>query len=196
MVGNDVVDLSDDEVRANAIHPRFDERVFARAERELLRASAAPNRTRWILWAAKEAAFKLAKKLDECVVFAPSRFVVSLDMTLNGRVNHDTHSVFVSVRVDEGAIHAIASDDDSAQPRILSALEMTRAAHDPSMAVRALAIRTLAQQLKKAPENFSIRQRGRIPYVMMCGANAPFDLSLSHHGRFVGFACDPGGIAS
>lgn len=192
MVGNDVVDLDDDEVRADTLHPRFDERVFGRSERELLGASVVPNRTRWILWAAKEAAFKLMKKLDPCVVFAPSRFVVNLDSTLNGRVKSNGHSVLVSIRVNEKWIHAIATDDDPARQRVLSALEMTHTASDPSVSVRELAIRTLSERLKKAPDHFSIRQRGRIPYVMTRGENTALDLSLSHHGRFVGFACDPG----
>ena len=64
MIGNDVVDLGDAEVQPGATHPRFDARVFAREEREALRASGAPNRLRWILWAAKEAAYKAARKLD------------------------------------------------------------------------------------------------------------------------------------
>ena len=54
MVGNDVVDLGDAETRGGPSHPRFDARVFAPAELAALAASAAPNRLRWSLWAAKE----------------------------------------------------------------------------------------------------------------------------------------------
>ena len=43
MVGDDVVDLADPEARADALHPRFDARVFAPAERAALAASADPG---------------------------------------------------------------------------------------------------------------------------------------------------------
>ena len=76
MVGNDVIDLGDPETRAGSCHARFDARVFDDDERALLLASADPTRRRWVLWAAKEAAFKVARKLDGATVFSPRRFVV------------------------------------------------------------------------------------------------------------------------
>ncbi len=59
MVGNDIVDLGDAETCNGPSHPGFDARVFAPVERRALAASPAPNRLRWSLWAAKEAAYKL-----------------------------------------------------------------------------------------------------------------------------------------
>ena len=74
LVGNDVVDLHDSESRPGALHPRFDVRVFTPDEREALSAAAYP--LRWTLWAAKESAYKVAKKLDPTVRFLPRDFVV------------------------------------------------------------------------------------------------------------------------
>ena len=65
LVGNDVVDLHDPQSQPEALHPRFDARVFSLGEREALGASSSPHSLRWSLWAAKESAYKLAKKLDE-----------------------------------------------------------------------------------------------------------------------------------
>ncbi|MGH7855988.1 MAG: 4'-phosphopantetheinyl transferase family protein, partial [Candidatus Binatia bacterium] len=78
MVGNDVIDLRDPETAPGSQHPRFDARVFAPAERALLGASTDARRLRWILWAAKEAAYKVARKIDARAVFSPRRFVVDL----------------------------------------------------------------------------------------------------------------------
>ena len=69
MVGDDVVDLGDPEARA--VHPRFDARVFGTAERALLAASREPECLRWVLWAAKEAAWKLAAKRGPRPIFSP-----------------------------------------------------------------------------------------------------------------------------
>ena len=74
MVGDDVVDLGDPEARA--VHPRFDARVFGTAERALLAASREPECLRWVLWAAKEAAWKLAAKRGPRPIFSPVGFAV------------------------------------------------------------------------------------------------------------------------
>jgi hypothetical protein len=61
---------------------------------------------------------------------------------------------------------------------------------DASAAARALACGALADRLGVARERLSIAKRGRIPVLCADGAPAQADLSLSHHGRFVAFACE------
>jgi hypothetical protein len=79
MVGNDVVDLRDSDADPETLNPRFDGRVFSRDERRSIEQCAEPSRQRWRLWAAKEAAFKLLRRLDPTTPFLPVRFLVSLD---------------------------------------------------------------------------------------------------------------------
>jgi phosphopantetheinyl transferase (holo-ACP synthase) len=189
MVGNDVVDLADREVRPEATHPRFDARVFARRERQALGASGAPNRLRWMLWAAKEAAYKLARKRNPRVVFSPSRFVVGLDARLTGEVIHEDERFAIRVCSSGDALHAIAMD--GAEESLVTGLEPAPDALDAGAAVRALAVRTLAARLRAPARTIRIERRGRIPTLEVPGL-APIDLSLSHHGRFVAFACDLG----
>ncbi len=76
MLGNDVVDLCDRDSHPTTLHPRFDERVFTDGERAALAASDSIGRERWRIWAAKEAAYKAARKLDARICFSPRRFVV------------------------------------------------------------------------------------------------------------------------
>ena len=54
---------------------RFDERVFAPVERRAIERDARPLARRWAHWAAKEAAYKLAKQLDASFVFSPKALV-------------------------------------------------------------------------------------------------------------------------
>ena len=55
----------DPETRRHALHPRFDARVFAPRERaRAARRRRSPIALRWALWAAKEAAYKAARRRD------------------------------------------------------------------------------------------------------------------------------------
>ena len=190
MVGNDVVDLSDREVAEGPGQSRFDQRVFAPGEREALRSSAAPGRLRWQFWAAKEAAYKLAKKTDPGVIFSPSRFVVSLDGSGLGEVEHAGSGYLVRLVTRGDAVHAVATEWD-ASGRIVSGVASTEVPLDASREVSKLATRALAEGLNVPVEAIRIGRRGRIPTLEVRG-RAGVDLSLSHHGRYVAFACDVG----
>jgi phosphopantetheinyl transferase (holo-ACP synthase) len=188
MVGNDVVDLADPEVSCGPSHPRFDARVFAPVERRLLRASKERNRLRWMLWAAKEAAYKLLKKRDPKLVFSPARFVVVLTGSPRAEVVHEGRTLCVSLRSDADALHAVATHDAHDAARVVSAVGFAPEPLDPSRAARSLAVQTLAQRLGVPAAAFRIGRRGRIPTLESEGLETPLDLSLSHHGRFVAFA--------
>lgn len=201
MIGNDVVDLAHRGVQPGAQHPRFDARVFTESERALI-AGDATQRVRWVLWAAKEAAYKLAKKLDAAVVWAPARFEVSLDVvpvTVNisargsrahGVVQHGARRLVLRSFETEDYVHALATDgaqrvgDESAGVALLGSGE------DASAAARAYACQALASRLGLAPAALSVAKLGRIPVLCVDGSPARADLSLSHHGRFVAYACE------
>ena len=192
MVGNDVVDLRAPAVVAGPRHPRFDARVFAPSEHRALRESAEPNPLRWAFWAAKEAAYKVVKKLDDGTVWSPLRFVVRFEHGLAGAVEHDGRQIRVQVERDAERVHALASDCPEALARLASCVaELEPAGADASAAVRALARERLAPLLGVRADSLEFTRRGRIPVLRMFGHDAPFDLSLSHHGRFVAFAAEP-----
>jgi phosphopantetheinyl transferase (holo-ACP synthase) len=187
MVGNDVVDLRA-RVVAGPRHPRFDARVFAPSEHRALRESAAPDALRWSFWAAKEAAYKVVKKLDDTAVWSPRRFVVRLE---RGEVEHEGRSIPVRVEADAERVHALATDRAESLPGLHARVaELPAAGADPSEAVRALAREGLAPLLGAEPAALEIAREGRIPVLRLAGRQAPFDLSLSHHGRFVAFAAE------
>ena len=111
MVGNDIVDLADPETRLGACHPRFDRRVFAPAELELLATTRSHVRMRWILWSAKEAAYKAARQACATTVFSPSRFVVRLNPALQGSVRHGSRCWNVRIQLNGNCVHAVVSDE-------------------------------------------------------------------------------------
>jgi phosphopantetheinyl transferase (holo-ACP synthase) len=195
MVGNDVVDLLDPETRPASCHARFDERVFAPGERDALRASAAPGRLRWLLWAAKEAAYKVAKKQDPRTVLSPRAFVVRLTGDGHGVVEHDGVRSF-ALRVDPGRayVHAVATAGCAPHATLVAAVERLPAGSTvcPGAAARRLALATIAARLGAAADvgELAIVRDGKVPRLVRASGARFGDLSLSHHGHFVAFACE------
>jgi phosphopantetheinyl transferase (holo-ACP synthase) len=189
MLGDDVVDLGDPEARPGAQHPRFDARVFAPCERAALAASPAPDRLRWVLWAAKEAAYKLARQLDPTASFWPRRYLVDLDARRRGRVAWPAGAASVEVRRVGDAVHATATEPGSDAARVVRGVARLESGDDPSRAARELAVCRVAERLGLAAGGLRVERRGRIPRLRLPGGGA-LDLSLSHHGRVVAFACE------
>jgi len=79
LIGNDLVDLRAREAGGKSRDARFVARVFTARERELVARSPDPDHTLWMLWAAKEAAYKVAKKLSPAAIFAHARYEVVPD---------------------------------------------------------------------------------------------------------------------
>ena len=190
MVGNDIIDLADFETRLGGCHPRFDRRVFAPVELELLATARSRVRMRWILWSAKEAAYKAARQACATAVFSPSRFVVRLNSALHGSVSHGSQCWNVRIQLDGDCIHALANDERFHGDTIWGARRLTAEEHaDPSTGARRLALATIAARQGLPVARLGIGRSGRIPQLMFDGAAPLASLSLSHHGCFVGFAC-------
>lgn len=191
MIGNDVVDLADPEAMPGRAHARFDARVFSPPERRAIAESREPVRERWLRWASKEAVYKCLRARDRTVFFSPVELVVErrgpsgADVRWRDRV--------VPVRLDLGGdrVHAVAWDG-SRGARVVTAVRRVGEA-DPGAAVRRLAVRELADALGE-PEDVLRIEKGedRVPVLQCRSRRVDASLSLSHHGRFVGFACELG----
>jgi hypothetical protein len=200
MVGNDVVDLGDAESRSEAHHPRFDARVFAGPELRALDACADSERLRWILWAAKESAYKAARRVDATTVFSPRLFVAWLQpeegaQAWSGHVEHGDDRFRVRVALENGCAHAVATHPQARTGVVKAGVGRVArgvSAGVPGRAARDLALAGIARLLGVSRGELRIERRGRIPRVRRVGGSAPL-LSLSHHGRFVAYACLAGG---
>ncbi|MDG2307868.1 MAG: 4'-phosphopantetheinyl transferase superfamily protein [Candidatus Binatia bacterium] len=188
MIGNDIVDFEDPEAQPTGTHPRFDQRAFSDDERKAILQSGDSVRERWVLWAAKEAAYKLLRATDPTTVFSPPRFEVTRAGPSRASVRFGDRILSVDLEIRRGSVHAVARSEG--RRRIVSATARHHGA-DPSRSVRALAIDAVAPYLGAAPEELRIeREQGRPP--VLFDKDQPIDsaLSLSHHGRFVAFACE------
>jgi hypothetical protein len=190
-VGNDVVDLGDPEARLCGLHPRWVERVFGAAERTALDASPSRHLLHWALWAAKESAYKARKRLEPGTVFSPKEFEVELrslpatDGVAVGRVVHRGDVFALEVHVDGATVHAVTTSEKGTVERVRSRVERARC--DPGVEARRLAATAIGSALGLDPTGLRIVDRP--PVAMHGGRRLDVGLSLSHHGRFVAFAC-------
>ena len=213
LVGNDVVDLRDAESRPESLHARFDGRVFTPCELLVLNASTFPDSLRWTLWAAKESAYKVAKKLDPTVRFIPRNFVVrgiAEGRVVPGRVlvAHEVGSFDVLLDRTREWVHAVATlaaeNAPPPQARFCSEIERLESPRaDPSRFVRELACTALGSAMTCPPGQVRVAAARGIPVAVLRDRRLPVDLSLSHHGRFVAWVyseCaipdDPKGFAA
>lgn len=206
MLGNDVVDLSDPESFASALHPRFDARVFSTQEIVALAQSANSNELRWSLWAAKESAYKLLCNNGK-VIFSPSKFCVQLDAQTQrvGAVQYEKMtlpvrmlSVYSPADTETCiALHAVCTGSGQTADAWISGVVEIAALQQggepsltPSAAVRRLAMQVAAREFDLDPTLLCVgRSDLKIPYFEYAGERLPISLSLAHHGRFVAFAC-------
>ncbi|HEX2484077.1 MAG TPA: 4'-phosphopantetheinyl transferase superfamily protein [Myxococcota bacterium] len=193
MLGTDVVDLADPESAEAALHPRFDARAFAPAERARLAGSPERARLRWVLWAAKEAAWKAACADGLAAPFHPAAIETRLARAgarFEGEVGVSGVGYRVRVELAGGAVHAVARAAALAPERVVASLERL-AAHLPaaqSAGARALALELASRALGAARERLRIARAGRRPQLLCDGAPAGAVLSLAHHGRFAAAA--------
>ena len=186
MLGNDIVDLGDPECRAAGLHPRFDARVLTPEERSALRESDAPARLRWVFWAAKEAAYKALRRSDASLGFAPAQFAVRRLSEHAAEVRHAGARLDCRLHVVGDALHAWVLGGGAVR-RVCTGIAERAEEEDASAAVRRFARRRIAAALGVVEDDLRFERRGRVPDLRV--GEARLALSLSHHGRFVAFAC-------
>jgi hypothetical protein len=99
----------------------------------------------------------------------------------------------VALGNEPASVHAIATSGAGAAGRVVSAVAPVPDPRDASQAARQLAIRVLSSRLGVPAHQLSVVRYGRVPRLLVRGEPSEADLSLSHHGGLVAFACDPGG---
>lgn len=183
-----MVDLSDPETAPAALHPRFDARAFCAEERARLDAAPDRARLRWALWAAKEAAYKAARRLDPALPFHPRRFAVDGDA-----VWYAGRRFRVRVHESGAALHAVAVADGCDLERATAGVVELGPGSSPGAVARASALAAAARRLRVPRSALAIGRAGRLPLLLRDGAPCAALLSLSHHGRFAAFALSPAG---
>ena len=193
-VGNDVVDLGDDETQLDQLHPRFLQRVFTKLEGNRILSSTDSRVSLWGHWAAKESVYKAARKRNPSLPFAHSSFVVEdwedvAAESCTGRIAHEGWDYLVDVARTKDWLHAVALplDSKNEEPKLVHGVEVRPEELDASTAVRLFACARLAKELDCDPNQLTIT-RTWPPLLLREGRSTGVDVSLSHHGRWLAFA--------
>jgi hypothetical protein len=89
----------------------------------------------------------------------------------------------------DARVHVVAVPRGSDWSGVELGIEaLDRGSDDPSIAVRAMAVREISRSLGVAAERLTIGREGRIPTVELDGAPTHLSLSLSHHGGWIAYA--------
>jgi len=194
LVGNDLVDLLDPQADPQSIHQGFDERVMTDEENRLIVSALDPHRLRWMLWAAKESAFKVVKKVDPSAVFHPKAFEVELITFGGAHVCHSKADFETVLYHSPKWVHAVTTlesksvkSDSRLHSRVLS-LESQNRSFDSSMEVRTFARKALGSWFEVSWTEVEIVTENRIPRATRRGKRLEIDLSLAHDGNFVACA--------
>jgi len=211
-VGNDIVDLASAETAGKFRDRRFLEKVLTESEQHALAAArTAPERLLWTFWAAKETAYKAMSQLHDAVSAAPRRYALSIGTdadslqagaTAAGHVQTPVGRVWVRLFHHADYLHCIGSTDPGPclenliydlAPLPQMHLHDASRPEDPSLFVRRMAAEKIASILNLPRQNLRITRcknaRGLgPPTVHIDNHPVPLSLSLSHHGRFAGYA--------
>ncbi|PKN59834.1 MAG: hypothetical protein CVU53_06220, partial [Deltaproteobacteria bacterium HGW-Deltaproteobacteria-11] len=178
---------------------RFLQRVFTLPERERIAAAGDPDAVMWALWAAKETAYKVVRKMNPLAASTPRLYPVLLSAGDHGSIRSGMvctpHGpVCIRVSVAGEYLHCIGASPPDILEHVLWDIKRLPPAeeggdHDPSMAVRRLARRRLAELLHASAADITIRRFQDShgwgpPRPYFRGKPAPFDLSFSHDGAF------------
>ncbi len=220
-IGNDIVDLAEPGVAGKERDRRFMDRVFTPDERARILDAAAPTIALWKTWAAKEAAYKIASKIREKVIFAHQAFEVAVERN-EGLVRFEDLLVRVRWEIVRDYVHCVgqsgpapASAEPSRARQLLTAIahshqplagnlttaERASVHSTPSERARLLARRVMEQWDLRGAEVLRMWRAWGWSAPMVAREGRPvdgFDVSLSHDGRFVAAAVagPAGGVTS
>ena len=123
-------------------------------------------------------------------MFSPVRFVAALQDEASAFVDAGGRRFRASISGGPGHVHAVAWR--AGDPPAVTCMGVSRLGTDetsPRAVARRLLLERVAPALGVAPEALAIHREARIPALWVDGRRSGADLSLSHHGRFVAFAC-------
>ncbi|WP_462266766.1 4'-phosphopantetheinyl transferase superfamily protein [Mucilaginibacter sp.] len=194
-IGNDVVALAHIQPERTCQH-RFYNKILSPAEHQLYYALPAGSllfeHYVWLLWSAKESAYKFLKRQQPHLVFSPTRFIIqNLSATLlpgeySGTVSYQsTRLPFCSI-LTSGYIHTVVSTNLPLVTYRVSKVD-TNSYDVQSAAVRTLTLKHLAALMPSQALNITKHITG-YPEVRKGNQIADIPLSLSHHGNFIAYA--------
>jgi len=202
MLGNDIVDLKDVDSKNLLNNTKFIQRVFTNLEQEIILHSSQPQVKAWIMWGAKEAAYKAISRYDRELVFSPVKFNTSEDLSsilykstelalktvsTNDYVYVEAYSKKIK---EENIITHIKHINDLKNDPFVQDFALPHSYNELSTFTRAMALSVFNKiwyNQKIQIENISPETKKRIPLLKVNDEYTDTIISLTHHGSWCAF---------
>lgn len=185
MIGNDVVDLKQAEKDSNWERPRFLDKVFTESEQQLIFNSEEKNKTVWLLWSMKEAAYKIHVREYGKRFFNPKKlecFFISFE---KGRVTIDNDIYFTNSLVTENYVYAMAVSDETIRFKSACFPLENSSYKSQSASLKKAFLKAISKQNRF----FKIKKNAvGVPQLYFKNDPFPQAFSLTHHGVYGGYA--------
>jgi phosphopantetheinyl transferase (holo-ACP synthase) len=187
MIGNDIVDLKYS--ASNWKRPRFLDKVFMQNEQALIFSSENKHETLWLLWSMKEAAYKIHVQQFGEWFFNPKRLVCELISENKGLVNIDDNNYFTASTITQDYVHTIAKQSVS-KANMSSVFKAEMSSHHiQSDALKAALLKSISKTKQLPLQDLEIKKTAiGVPELFCDDTKLPMSFSLTHCGRFSGFA--------
>jgi phosphopantetheinyl transferase (holo-ACP synthase) len=163
------------------------ERVFSQEEQ---RACTNINyQVVWKYWAAKEAAYKAIKRLDESVIFEPRQFRVCLKHLV---VHYREQKLPICFSSNGAYLHCVCTSNSLLTQTQIS-IQRLNSTMSASAQARSTLLKSISKTLVVAEEQLYFfkkkgTRRSTIPEVSVAGHCGRLISSISHHGMYVAVA--------
>jgi len=114
MIGNDVVDLDLAKTASNWKRKGFLDKIFTKAEQQLILNDENPDILVWDFWSRKEAVYKIFNRETKIRVYNPIQFECSAsDSNGNGTVCFKDVTYYTKTRLEDDCLRSIAVKNKS-----------------------------------------------------------------------------------
>jgi phosphopantetheine--protein transferase-like protein len=187
MIGNDIVDLSAATFSCSERRDRYALKILS--PKEFVEYTNAPNKSSllWRYWSIKEAVFKAYLQQFLNASFSPSKIQVQLIDTKLSVARIDETIFNCSTHCDSDAIYSTAVQN--VNQKTVSQFVVNDCKSNASKHVRSLLKNEVSRLNNISTEALFIRKSdGKIPRLYNKKTKESWQISLTHHGKFLGYA--------
>lgn len=187
MIGNDIIDLKYTRVQTDWTRMGFLTKVFSKQEQSIIHQSDNQFATVWRLWSMKESAYKVHMRSSQKRSFYPSKIYCAIEDEKYGRVEYENDTYIIKTEIQKEYIFSNTVHSELKQPmnHIYNIKASNINMHDYSDTI----LDQISLDLKCTRERLTLKrcQLG-IPYLYNKEIKLDIDLSITHHGDFIGFS--------
>lgn len=157
MIGNDVIDLDLAAVESNWRRRGYLDKLFSPAEQQLIRQATDQDRMVWLLWSAKEAAYKIIHRDTRQRTYAPLKYEVQLSGSETGCIQYGSRLSHFRTSVSGSCLHTVAVASANWWPRVV---------------------------YRQQPGEALLKDVDGVPFIRDTGGGSVRPASVSHHGAY------------